>query len=418
MSLRKNTVWNLLGGGLPLLAAVVCIPYCLNRLGSEAFGVLTLIWALIGYFSLFDLGIGRALTYEISRFRSNDPRKQISSVLRAGLLLTILTGLIGAVIMYMIAPSLANDWLKISPQIALDAQQAFELAAWGVIFTTIASGLRGAQEGLEQFKIANANKAILGIATFSLPALSVYLHGPILYPIVLYLIGARITVLLINLYQLRQFLLVTQHSTFLNNIKSLYSFGMWMTITGIIGPLMVYGDRFFVGAVISVDQLPLYAIPQEGLQRLLLIPASFCGALLPKLAGLNLDERSLLYSKSFKHVAWIMLIICSLCVLLAYPILSIWLGADFAKQSILLVCILAIGIWLNSMALVPYTFIHAVGNTKITAVFHMIELMLYGIVLYYLVHFFGLVGAALAWVFRVALDLMLLQWFARKIQRT
>jgi hypothetical protein len=48
----------------------------------------------------------------------------------------------------------------------------------------------------------------------------------------------------------------------------------------------------------------------------------------------------------------------------------------------------------------------------------MIELVLYGIVLYYLVHFLGLTGAALAWVFRVALDLFLLQWFARKVQRT
>jgi O-antigen/teichoic acid export membrane protein len=418
MSLRKNTFWNLLGGGLPLLAAVVCIPYCLNRLGSEAFGVLTLIWALIGYFSLFDLGIGRALTYEISRLQSKDPIKQISSVLRAGLLLTILTGLIGAVIMYLIAPSLAYEWLKISPQIAPDAQKAFELAAWGVILTTIACGLRGAQEGLEQFKIANTNKAILGIATFFLPALSVYLHGPILYPIVLYLIGARITVVLINLYQLRQFLLVTHHNTFLNSITSLYSFGIWMTITGIVGPLMVYGDRFFVSTVISVGLLPLYAIPQEGLQRLLLIPTSFCSALLPKLAGLNSGERNLLYEKSFKHVAWIMLVVSTLSALVAYPVLTIWLGAEFAKQSVLIVCILAVGIWLNSMAFVPYTFLHAMGNTKITAIFHMIELVLYGIVLYYLVHFLGLIGAALAWVFRVALDLFLLQWFARKVQRT
>jgi O-antigen/teichoic acid export membrane protein len=35
----------------------------------EAFGVLTLIWALIGYFSLFDMGVGRALTYELSKLR-------------------------------------------------------------------------------------------------------------------------------------------------------------------------------------------------------------------------------------------------------------------------------------------------------------------------------------------------------------
>jgi O-antigen/teichoic acid export membrane protein len=414
MSLRKNTFWNLLGGGLPLVTAALSIPYCLNNLGGEAFGVLTLIWALVGYFSLFDLGAGRALTYEISRLQNDDLKAKVPSVLRAGLLLTILAGLAGALVVYLIAPRLAHDWLKITPQLAFDAQTAFELTALGVIFSTTASGLRGAQEGLDQFKIVNINKAILGTATFALPALSLYLHGPMLYPIVLYLIGARILMLFVNLYQLRQFLLVTQHNNIFNDFKSLYSFGVWMTITSIIGPLMVYGDRFFVGAVIGVSLLPLYAIPQEALQRLLLIPASFCGALLPKLAGLNLKERNNLYKKSLKHVAWSMLIVSTLCALLAYPILSIWLGEEFAKQSVLIVCILAVGIWLNSIALVPYTFLHSVGNTKITAIFHMIELVLYGVALYYLVDLMGLVGAALAWVFRVALDLFLLQWFAKK----
>ena len=63
MSLKRDTVYNLLGNGIPLLAAVGTIPYLLRVLGNEQFGLLTLLWALIGYFSLFDFGVGRALTY-------------------------------------------------------------------------------------------------------------------------------------------------------------------------------------------------------------------------------------------------------------------------------------------------------------------------------------------------------------------
>jgi O-antigen/teichoic acid export membrane protein len=69
MSLRHNTLWNLAGSGLPLIAAAALISFMLQRLGNEAFGVLTLIWAIIGYFSLFDMGVGRALTYELSKLR-------------------------------------------------------------------------------------------------------------------------------------------------------------------------------------------------------------------------------------------------------------------------------------------------------------------------------------------------------------
>jgi hypothetical protein len=54
MSLKRNIVWNLAGTGLPLLVGALTIPYLPRTTGVEAFGVLTLVWALIGYFSLFD----------------------------------------------------------------------------------------------------------------------------------------------------------------------------------------------------------------------------------------------------------------------------------------------------------------------------------------------------------------------------
>ena len=106
MSLRHDTIWNLIGSGLPLLAAACLIPFSLDHLGNEAFGVLTLIWALIGYFSFFDMGVGRALTYELSKLRYTDDVDEISLTLKAGLLLTFLAGICGAMLMVILAPYL------------------------------------------------------------------------------------------------------------------------------------------------------------------------------------------------------------------------------------------------------------------------------------------------------------------------
>jgi O-antigen/teichoic acid export membrane protein len=224
--------------------------------------------------------------------------------------------------------------------------------------------------------------------------------------------------LLINLYQLKEFWFIRRVPVLRTHIQSLYSFGIWVTISGIVGPLMVYGDRFFVSVAVGASLLPLYAIPQEGLQRLLLIPGSFCSALLPRLASESALEKRSLYAKSFKHVAIIMFGVCLGSALLAYPFLAIWINPDFASQSLVIVCILVIGIWINSMALVPFTFLHANGVTKLTAIFHLIELALYILVLYYFVQIWGLVGAALAWVLRITLDLVLLQWAVKKVMRT
>lgn len=57
--LARNVLWNLLGNGAPLLVALPAIPLLIEGLGTARFVVLTLAWMVVGYFSLFDLGLGR-----------------------------------------------------------------------------------------------------------------------------------------------------------------------------------------------------------------------------------------------------------------------------------------------------------------------------------------------------------------------
>ena len=61
-SLAGNTLWNLFGNCFPVVVAVVCLPMLKRGLGTERLGIISLAWVVIGYFSLFDLGLSRALT--------------------------------------------------------------------------------------------------------------------------------------------------------------------------------------------------------------------------------------------------------------------------------------------------------------------------------------------------------------------
>jgi O-antigen/teichoic acid export membrane protein len=60
--LVTNVFWNLLGMGIPLLVAIFTIPLLIDGLGISRYGILTIVWMIIGYFNLFDLGIGTVLT--------------------------------------------------------------------------------------------------------------------------------------------------------------------------------------------------------------------------------------------------------------------------------------------------------------------------------------------------------------------
>ena len=414
-SLKRNALWNLTGSIAPLLAGIALIPYTLAQLGGEAFGVLTLIWGLIGYFSLFDFGVGRALTFQLSRLAANGQEADIGSVLRAGLLVTLGTGLLGVLLIGALASHLATQWLKISPLLQSDAHQAFLIAALGILPTTLASGMRGAMEGLDQFAASNLGRIVLGFWMFALPAWSVYAHGPNLALIAWYLVLGRCMVLTLMALHMRQHLFDSSAALDKKHFQGLWNYGFWVTVTSIVGPLMVYGDRFFVSAAVGAEQLPLYAIPQEALLRLLLIPMALTGALLPRLAAMDDVQTVQAYKQTYRLVAFVMLAVSVAAALAAYPVLSVWITKDFAHDAMPVVLILCVGVWINSLASVPFILLQAKGNPRVTALFHLAELVLYLTLIWVLAAHYGLIGAAMAWLARVILDWVLLHCAVRRL---
>ncbi len=85
--LTRNVFWNLLGAGAPLLVAVVAIPMLIEGLGLARFGVLTIAWMVVGYFSLFDFGLGRALTKLVAEKLGSGQNNEIPSLIWTAMLL-------------------------------------------------------------------------------------------------------------------------------------------------------------------------------------------------------------------------------------------------------------------------------------------------------------------------------------------
>jgi len=420
MSLKRNTIWNLIGTGLPFLLGAVTIPYLVKHLGIEGFGILTLVWALIGYFSLFDFGLGRALTQQVSTCIASNDRSKLPHLVKSGLLFTFFTGLIGGLILALLSDSLGHSWLKVSLPLQGDTARCLLIASLGIPLTTVTTGLRGVLEAYEDFKGVNLLRVILGIANFGLPALSVMIVGSSLTLIVVSLIVARVVVLGGHLYLMNLKLppewLKSKFS--FKEISGLLSFGMWMTVSNIISPLMVTADRFVISAVLGASAVAYYTVPFEVLIRVLVIPAALTSALFPRLAAtlkVDSDAALALSLRCMKLVASVLIPICAVIALGSYYGLSLWLGHDFAEKSWAIVSVMSLGLIFNGIAFVPFATIQASGDAKITALIHISELLVYIPLLFLSLHFLGVIGAAAVWVMRVGVDLLLLTIYAKKI---
>ena len=102
--LARNTFWNLLGQILPMFVAVVAIPILVRGIGVPRFGILSLAWIVIGYFSLFDLGMGRALTKLVADKLGTDQEHSIPPLAWPSLLLLVFMGFLGGVVLALFSP--------------------------------------------------------------------------------------------------------------------------------------------------------------------------------------------------------------------------------------------------------------------------------------------------------------------------
>jgi O-antigen/teichoic acid export membrane protein len=414
--LARNTIWNLLGQLLPMAVAVVAIPPLIRGIGVARFGVLSLAWIVIGYFSLFDLGIGRALTKLVADKLGANEEHSIPPLAWTSLLLLFLLGVLGGLVTFAISPWLVYRSLKVPLELQAETLHGFYLLALSIFIVTTTSGLRGILEGQQRFRILNLIRIPMSIFSFAGPLLALpFSHS--LVPVIGILVAGRIIGLVAHLFACFHAMPVLQHNFVLQRsiVMPVIHLGGWMTVTNIIGPILLYMDRLLIGHLVSVSAVAYYAAPFDMVFRLTVIPGAVVSVLFPAFAVSLLqdpDRTALLLMRGEKYVFLAIFPLVFLIVTFAPEGLRLWLGPAFAQNSSSLLRWLAVGVFVISLALVPYVLIQSAGRPDITAKLHLAELPVYFALLWLLTRRFGIEGTAIAWVARVVLDAVLLIFYS------
>lgn len=408
MSIGRGALLNLLGHVAPLIAALFAVPLLVVRLAPERFGFLSLAWVIVGYFSLFDLGLGRALTRLIAERAGTPTERELPGLVRTALLVLFgIGGLVGAVL-FVIAPWLCVNVLKLPDGLQLEATRAVQALVVCLPFVTLTAALRGILEAGQRFGWVNVLRVPLGVLTFLVPVVATA-YTPDLVVLCTALVVLRVVacaahwMVCATLYPE----LVQLGRTSARGLKQLFRYGMWLTLSNIVGPLMVYLDRFVIGGLASVAAVAYYTAPYEIVTRLWLVPAALTGVLFPVFAGSHASDpvrARRIYSKGLIVLLVTMTPLAFATAIFAEYWLNAWLGADYAREGMRVAQILSVGVLFNSLAHLPFSLLQAAGRADLTAKTHLIELPLYVAALAWLVPAQGITGAAAAWTGRCLLD--------------
>lgn len=412
MSIRRNSTYNLLGLLVPLAVSLVTIPIYLSVIGEARYGVLAIVWLLLGYFGLFDLGLGRATAQRVAALRDGTAEERAQAFWTA-LILNVGIGAVGGLLIWPIASYFFGNVFRIEDALRPEVHAAVPWMVLAVPMATLSGVLSGALQGRERFLELNI-VSVSGTVLFQLlPLAAAMLWGAdlgVLLPAALF---ARLLTLLVLLERCKHHLYSGHSATFVGSqAVQLVHFGGWVTVTAFVGPMMVILDRFIIGAMIGAKAVTYYTVPFQLSERSTIIASALASALFPRLASATRPEAQRLANEGLRVLVVVMTPLVAAGILFMEPFLSWWISPAFAQQSAGIGQVILLGFWANSFASIPYAQLQARGRPDLVAKCHLGEVLPYFGLLYLGLGTFGMVGAAIAFSLRVFVDFALLAGLA------
>ncbi len=400
--IARSTLINLAGLLIPTVVSLATVPLYLRWIGEVRYGVLLLAFTLLGYFGAFDLGLGRAVAQRVARQESSEERNRTfwtAFILSAGM------GMLGGVILYFLGHWLFADIFQIPAMLRGEAQKAIPWLAAIVPLSALISVLAGTLEARQAFLSLNASQIIGVIGLQSFPLISVTLgHGSIAALIAAALAGRLTGVVVMFWLTARQLPFVGWPALHRAEIGPLLRFGGWVSVSGAVIPLLTIIDRLVIGARLGAAAVTAYTVPFNLTQRFTYLPYALSTTLFPRFSQAQGEDTKELMRQAVTALAAIQTPFIVLAILLMHPFLTFWIGAELAAKMAPVAIILLLGIWINGPAFIPYAYMPAQGRPDLMTKFYLAELLPFLLILWALIAWLGIVGAALAWVLRSSAD--------------
>jgi O-antigen/teichoic acid export membrane protein len=406
--LERNVLVNIAAWALPALAALVSIPLLARGLGPVRFGLLTFAWGAAGIFSLFDFGLGRALTRLVSvRLSTSLDHEVADLVWAASWILLGLTSVL-AVTGVIAAPYLVDHFMKVPAEYRDEAVGVLRLLAVAVPPLAHGVTLRGVLEAAQKFSLSARLRVPMGVVVYAGPLIALLAGGDARVAVGVIVVGR-------TLYWLGHFLVIgavvpglarpriPHHGA----VRELFAVGGWITVSNVIGPVLSNADRVVVASAFPIAASGWYGTASEVATKQFLFTGALQPVLFPALAasyGPDPDRAVALMWRATKVT--LLVIFASAFVLAAFarPLLQVWMRSAYSPIAAQVLPWLAIAVFINCLAQVPFAMLQGAVDAKGAAFMYMLELPLYVGMLVWFGHLWGIPGIAFAWLGRMSID--------------
>lgn len=401
----KNIAINFLGLILPTFVSLVTVPAYIHALGVERYGVISLVWTLIGYFGILDLGMSMAAQNHISKALASGDDAESARVFWSAFWLNLGTGIAGGLLIYFGAFVYTAYFTKVSAELQHEVYLALPWLALAIPLANVSWVFAGAINGAERFGVFNTNQTIGTFLFQLLPLAAAWWIAPNLQTVLAAAVAARfIAAVLLGHASLRVLGIRRIAPPRLGTAKGLFSFGGWMLIASMTGMIADTLDRVMLGAGLGAKSVTYYTVPQNLVARLNMLPNALVRTLFPRLSAVGRDHADSLAHQSLEFLNGVFTPAAIVAIFALGPFLTWWVGADLAAHAAPVGRVLVIGVWLVGQASVTRILIQSQVNPARAAMAGLVVMPFFVGGMWAGIHHFGLLGAAVAVAARALVD--------------
>ena len=341
-----SSLSNYIGKLVNLGLWFVLTPFILSQLGDRAYGLWALVGSVAAYGFLFNIGITDAVTKYVAEYHAKGEDARTHDLIATGLWVNTCLGLLVIAISVLLAPLFSVIFNTTATEQST-AIWLFLLVGVGVAITIPCGIAPAVLRGLQRFDLLNLIGVTATIVTAAATVIVLLLGGGL---IGLAIVGIAVTILiqLISIwvtYRIAPELRFGWHGASRSNLRILISYSSSLFFMNLGGYLESRSNEIVIGGFLPVS----YVTPYNLARRLSALPQTlteqFLTLLLPMASEIHSKNDSArlrsLYIISTRVTLAIFLPIGMILIVLAKPILTVWVGIAYADYSYLILILVA-----------------------------------------------------------------------------
>lgn len=400
--IARNSFYNIVGWIIPAIVQLLSVPYIVRNLGYDAYGVWSLVMAVMGYFAFLDMNMLRGGIRYLAEYDGKKDRDSANQVVSFGLLAYLAIGFAGMLIIAACVEPVLLKMLKIPDGLNDMARYTLYLAALGFLLLMTQTYLLSIPRALHRFDVSNTVEIFFQVGGTG-AVVGLLLLGYGLLEVVIARIAANVICILVAYQSIRKIMPYYKFTPRIDKkiAKDISSYSL-VSFAGRLGMSTTsYASTFVAGSMLGTSAITLFTVPFLLVERIMNVSNRLSMIIFPIASELGAQSRHeeliVIYMKMTKYVFIINLFLTLMFCLFSWEILALWIGKEFANESAFILVTVAVGYLFNTTTALPSLVNDGIGSPRVTSIFAFVHGFVAVAFLAVLGKVFGLNGIAIGY---------------------